>query len=131
MKTKKTEYVFALAALLECLIFSSAQAGSLQGSFESEAVDTQSAVDRNVAPLYNIPSPSEYIGVHTPTNPDENVPSVRSPSELIGVQTPTNPDENVPLIIKLPTGGVALPSGKVIGIQTPTNLTQVTTENEP
>jgi hypothetical protein len=131
MQPEKTEYVFPLAALLWCLTVGSAQPGALQGSSDSKAIDNLSVRDQNVAPLVTIPSPSELLGPQKPTKPDENAPLVKSPSELIGAEEPAKPDDNAPLVIKLPTGGVVLPSGELIGVQKQTNSAQVPTENEP
>src|SRR5262245_5415502 len=131
MQTEKPEYVFALAALLWCLIVSSAQAGTLPESSESKAID--GVGDQNVAPL-SIPSPTKQFSIPSPTKQfdvqnlkEKNFPSVMSPSELPDVPKLTNPDENVPLVIKHPAGGVWLPNGEVIGVQKPVK----STANEP
>jgi hypothetical protein len=113
----KTEYVFALSILLCCLVVGSGQSENLQESSDSNAIDNRSVSNKDVTPPVRIPSPSELIGP--------------SPSELLGVQKPTKPDENVPLVIKLPSGGIALPSGEVIGVQKTANSPPVTTNNEP
>jgi hypothetical protein len=65
----KTKYVFALSALLTCLLVSAAQAES-----ENKAIDNRSAPHENVAPVFTLPSgatvsPSgEVIGFQSKTN---------------------------------------------------------------
>ena len=138
----KTEYVFALAALLWCcLIISSAQAEPLQGSSESKAIDNRSVTDEKGAPVFTVPSdatvPPSELSVQKTTKPAENgapgftLPSGPMASDLIGgVQSPTKPDD-VPLVIKLPGGAIVAPSGELLGAQNATNSTPITTINEP
>ena len=71
----KTKYVFALGALLTCLLVgSAAQAQPFQGSSESKAIDNRSVPRENVAPVFTLPSgatvsPSgEAIGLQSKTN---------------------------------------------------------------
>ena len=128
----KTESVYAQAALLWCcLIISSAQADPLQGSSESKAIDNRSVMDEKGAPVLTVPSdatvPRSELSVQKTTKPDENVapgftlPSGPVASDLIGgVQSPTKPDD-VPLVIKLPGGLIAAPSGELLGAQDATN----------
>jgi len=67
----KTKYVFALGALLTCLLVRSAAHAE---PFESKAVDNRSIPDENVVPVFTLPSgaivsPSgELIGFQPKTN---------------------------------------------------------------
>ena len=127
----KTEYVFALAALLWCLIVGSAQAEPVQASSESKAIDNRSVPD--VAPAFTVPSgaivpPSELSTTKPVENgaPGVTLPSGPMASDLIGgVQSPTKPDD-VPLVTKLPDGAIVAPSGELLGAQNATNSTPVT-----
>ena len=137
----KTKSVFALAALLWCLIIGSAQAEPVQSSSENKAIDNRSVPDENGAPAFTVPSgaiaPPSELSVPTTTKPAENVaPGVRPRSSPLardlngGVQRPTKPDD-VPLVTKLPGGAVVAPSGELLGAQNATNSTLVTTISEP
>ena len=126
----KTEYVFALAALLCCLIISSAQTEPVQASSESKAVDNRSVPDENVAPTFTVPSgaivpPSELSTTKPVENgaPGVTLPSGPMASDLIGgVQSQTKTDD-VPLVTKLPDGSIVAPSGELLGAQNATNST--------
>ena len=113
----KTEYVFTLAALLCCLIISSAQTEPVQASSESKAVDNRSVPDG--APAYTVPSgaivPPSELSTTKPVEkgaPGVTLPSGPMATDLIGgVQSPTKPDD-VPLVTKLPDGAIVAPSAK-------------------
>ena len=132
-----TEYVFALAAVLCCLIISSAQAEPVQASLESKAVDNRSVSDENVAPAFTIPSdpivPPRELSTAKPAEnaaPGVTLPSGPTASDLIGgVRSSTKPDD-VPLVTKLPGGAVVAPSGELLGAQNPTNSTPVAPSNQ-
>jgi hypothetical protein len=121
----KTEYVFALAALLSCVEIGSAQAQPVQAGSESKAIDNRNVSDENGASAFTAPSgaivtPSE-LSTQKSAKPAENVaPSVTLPSgpmasDLIeGVKRPTKPDD-VPLVTKLPGGAIVAPSGELLG----------------
>ena len=129
----KTEYVFAMAVLLWCLIIGSAQAEPVQASSESKAVGNRNVPDENVAPAFTVPSgaivPPSELSTTKPVEkgaPGVTLPSGPMAADLIGgVQRPTKPDD-VPLVIKLPGGAVVAPSGELLGAQNTTNSTPVT-----